>query len=62
MARSARLVVRVVFVPAGPGAAEARRRVADVLLGAARSATPADPPAPVNGATPDPPDLHMAEP
>lgn len=62
MARSARLVVRVVFVPAGPGAAEARRRVADVLLKAARSVTPADAPTPVNGATPDPSGLHMADP
>lgn len=41
MARSARLVVRVVFVPAGAGAADARRRVADVLLRAASVA--ADP-------------------
>ena len=38
MARSARLVVRVVFVPAGAGAADARRRVADVLLRAASAA------------------------
>ena len=37
MARSARLVVRVVFVPAGASAANARRRVADVLLRAATS-------------------------
>lgn len=40
MARSARLVARVVLVPAGAGAAEARRRVADVLLRAAISASP----------------------
>lgn len=40
MARSARLVARVVLVPAGAGAAEARRRVADVLLRAASSAPP----------------------
>lgn len=39
MSRSARLVVRVVLVPAGASAAEARRRVADVLL---RAATPRD--------------------
>ena len=36
MSRSARLVVRVVFVPAA-GAADARRRVADVLLCAANA-------------------------
>lgn len=64
MSRSARLVVRVVLVPAGPCAADARRRVAEVLLRAARSATPADAPAPINGATaaPDPSGLHMADP
>ncbi len=46
MARSARLVVRVVLVAAA-GAAEARRRVADVLLRAATTrAEPADAPAP----------------
>lgn len=38
MARSARLVVRVVLV-AAEGAAEARRRVADMLLRAAMSGT-----------------------
>ena len=43
MARSARLVVRVVFVAAGAGAADARRRVADVLLRAASAgAEPSD--------------------
>ncbi len=57
MARSARLVVRVVLVPAGAGAADARRRVADVLLRAASGAaapcqtrvpeTPANDPAPL---------------
>lgn len=53
MARSARLVVRVVHVPAGPGAADARRRVADVLLRAATaSARPEGP----NAATPDSPE------
>jgi hypothetical protein len=35
VARSARLVLRVVLVPAGPGAADSRRRVADLLLRAA---------------------------
>ena len=59
MARSARLVVRVVFVPAGAGAAGARRRVADVLLRAASAAaapcetrvpeTPANDPSPPSG-------------
>ena len=58
MARSARLVVRVVFVP-GAGAADARRRVADVLLRAASVAaalsepraleTPANDPSPPPG-------------
>ena len=37
MARSPRLIVRVVFVPGGAGAADARRRVADVLLRGARA-------------------------
>lgn len=55
MARSVRLVVRVVHVPAGPGAADARRRVADVLLRAAASgATRPDAPAPTSEA-PEPP-------
>jgi hypothetical protein len=36
VSRSARLVVRVVFVP-GAGVADARRRVADVLLCAANA-------------------------
>ncbi len=59
MARSAGLVVRVVFVPAGAGAADVRRRVADVLLRAARAAgapsetraaeTPANDPSPPPG-------------
>ncbi len=59
MARSARLVVRVVFVPAGASAADARRRVADVLLRAASAAvasseirapeTPANDPSPPPG-------------
>ena len=58
MARSARLVVRVVLVPAGAGAADARRRVADVLLcaasaGAARPETQA-PGTPANDPTPPP--------
>ena len=49
MARSPRLVVRVVLVSAGAGAADARRRVAEVLLraataGAEPSDTPAAPP------------------
>ena len=57
MSRSARLVVRVVFVP-GAGAAGARRRVADVLLraanaGAAPSETPA-PGLPANDPSPPP--------
>ena len=59
MARSARLVVRVVFVPAGAGASDARRRVAEVLLRAASAAanpretrvpeTPANDPSPPSG-------------
>lgn len=57
MSRSARLVVRVVFVPVA-GAADARRRVADVLLRAASRAalsetqaleTPANDPSPPQG-------------
>lgn len=45
MSRSARLVVRIVFVP-GAGAADARRRVAEVLLRAATAGgRTADPPA-----------------
>jgi hypothetical protein len=56
VARSARLVVRVVFVPAGAGAADARRRVADVLLRAASAAAaPCEARAletPANGPTP----------
>lgn len=47
MSRSARLVVRVVFVP-GAGAADARRRVAEVLLRAA-TAVPANSDAPAAG-------------
>lgn len=44
---SARLVARVVLVPAGAGAADARRRVADVLLRAAAAGiAPSDIPAP----------------
>ncbi len=58
MARSARLVVRVVFVPAGAGAADARRRVADVLLRAASAAVaPSEtraPEAPANDHSPPP--------
>ena len=46
MSRSARLVVRIVFVP-GAGAADARRRVAEVLLrAAAAGGRTADTPAP----------------
>ena len=58
MSRSARLVVRVVFVPTA-GAADARRRVADVLLRAANAGaalsdarapeTPANDPSPSPG-------------
>ena len=52
MARSARLVVRVVLVPAGAGAADSRRRVADLLLRAATTEPgPSDRPA---GAVPTP--------
>ena len=58
MARSARLVVRVVFVPAGAGAADARRRVADVLLRAASVAAalaePRAPETPANDPSPPP--------
>ncbi len=58
MARSARLVVRVVFVPAGAGAADARRRVAEVLLRAASvAAAPSDtraPESPANNPSPRP--------
>ena len=57
MPRSARLVVRVVFVP-GAGAADARRRVAEVLLCAASAgAAPAEtqaPGAPANDPSPPP--------
>jgi len=58
VARSARLVVRVVFVPAGTGAADARRRVAEVLLRAASvAAAPSEtqaPGTPANDPTPPP--------
>lgn len=58
VARSARLVVRVVFVAAA-GAAEARRRVADVLLRAATTpAAAADTPAPTITAPEPSPPLH----
>ncbi|MSP55949.1 MAG: hypothetical protein EXR69_10155 [Myxococcales bacterium] len=57
MSRSARLVVRVVFVP-GAGAADARRRVAEVLLRAASAAdAPSEtraPETPANHASPPP--------
>ncbi len=43
-------VVRVVYVPAGAGASDARRRVVDVLLRA--PAAPADP---IEGAAPETP-------
>ena len=59
VARSGRLVVRVVLVPAGAGAADARQRVADVLLRVASAAvarsethapeTPANDPSPPPG-------------
>jgi hypothetical protein len=58
VSRSARLVVRVVFAP-GAGAADARRRVAEVLLRAAAAGaappearsleTPANDPSPSRG-------------
>jgi len=52
--RSAGLVARVVLVPGGAGAADARRRVADVLLRAALART--EPPAVAEPAsTPTPP-------
>jgi hypothetical protein len=51
MPRSARLVARVVLVPDGAGAADARRRVAEVLLRAAMART--EPPA-LAEPTPDP--------
>jgi hypothetical protein len=58
VSRSARLVVRVVFVPAGAGAADARRRVADVLLRAASvAAAPPEtltPETPANNPSPPP--------
>ena len=62
MARSARLIVRVVFVPAGAGAADARRRVADVLLRAASAAAaPCETRAPETSATdPTPPASEKA--
>jgi len=54
VARSVQLVVRVVHV-ARAGAAEARRRVADVLLRAARArAAQGDPPGPVIAANEPP--------
>jgi hypothetical protein len=57
VSRSARLVVRVVFVPAA-GAADARRRVADVLLRAANAgADPSEaraPESPANDHSPPP--------
>lgn len=54
MARSAGLVLRVVLV-ARAGAAEARRRVADVLLRAATTrATPCDTPDPLIAANEPP--------
>ncbi len=56
MARSARLVVRVVFVAAA-GAAEARRRVADMLLRAAMSHA-----ASIDGAPPMPANEPLASP
>lgn len=55
MARSALLVVRVVLVHAGAGAADSRRRVADLLLRAATTESrPSDRPAEA-GPTPEPP-------
>ena len=58
MARSARLIVRVVFVPAGAGAADACRRVAEVLLRAASAAVaPSEsraPETPANDLSPPP--------
>ncbi len=55
MSRSARLIVRIVLVPGGAGAADARRRVADVLLCAAcAGAEPSDTPAATTPAN-DPP-------
>ncbi len=57
MSRSARLVVRVVFVP-GAGAADARRRVADVLLRAANTGAASfesrGPESPANDPSPSP--------
>ncbi len=63
MARSARLVVRVVLVPTGAGAADARRRVADLLLRAATSdSAPSNAPALAAPAPthPSPPDEKAA--
>ncbi len=62
MARSARLVVRVVLVPTGAGAADARRRVADWLLRAATSGSASNAPAVAAPAPtpPSPPDEKAA--
>lgn len=55
MARSPRLVARVVFVPGGAGAADARRRVVDVLMRAAIArAEPPDLAEPTPAPNPDP--------
>ena len=59
MSRSARLVVRVVFVP-GAGAADARRRVAEVLLRAATDA-PVNSDAPAPGTLANEPTAPPAE-
>lgn len=68
MARSAGLVVRVVPVR-GPGASDARRRVADLLLRAANASTPPAPPAVPEGSSlarskgdPASDDGHMTDP
>jgi len=57
VSRSARLVLRVVFVP-GAGAADARRRVADVLLRAANAGAASleslAPESPANDPSPSP--------
>lgn len=55
MAGRARLAVRVVFVPVGAGAADARRRVADVLLRASNLRTELSDPLLSESPPPDPP-------
>ena len=60
MARSSRLVARVVLVPGGASAAEARRRVADVLLHAATAG--AEAPAPAEPTLPQDPTSNASPP